>query len=105
MPRDPFIREKFTREHIAARELPGGGKLFTLKDAIAWLAKEIPQSEHGMKEVQTAARCVTEAAENDGPMIFARIGVMQAINRHVERVFNPDRKDHHWGKRKLARDR
>jgi hypothetical protein len=23
----------------------------------------------------------------------------------VERVFNPDRKDHHWGKRKLARDR
>jgi hypothetical protein len=26
-------------------------------------------------------------------------------NRHVERVFNPDRKDHHWGGRKLARDR
>ena len=64
-------------------KLPGGGNLFTLKDAIAWLAKEIPQSEHGTKEVQTAARCVTEAAENDGPMIFARIGVMQAINRHV----------------------
>jgi hypothetical protein len=49
--------------------LPGGGKLFTLKHAIAWLAKEIPQSEHGMKEVQTAARCVTEAAENDGDAI------------------------------------
>ena len=85
-------------------KLPGGGKLFTLKDAIAWLAKEIPQSEHGMKEVQTAARCVTEAAENDGPMIFARIGVMQAINRHFVRVFHPDRKDHHWGRQKLARD-
>jgi len=26
-------------------------------------------------------------------------------NRHVERVFNPDRKDHHWERRKLARDR
>jgi hypothetical protein len=86
-------------------ELPGGGKLYTLKDAIAWLAKEIPQSEHGTKEVQTAARCVTEAAENDGPMIFARIAVMQAINRHVVRVFNRDRKDHHWGRRQLARDR
>jgi hypothetical protein len=49
--------------------LPGGGKLFMLKHAIAWLAKEIPQSEHGMKEVQTAARCVTEAAENDGDAI------------------------------------
>jgi hypothetical protein len=40
-----------------------------------------------------------------GPTMFARIGVMRALNRHVERVFNPDRKDHYWGKRKLARDR
>jgi hypothetical protein len=63
-------------------KLPGGGRLFTLKHAIAWLANEVPQSEHGIKEVQTAARCVTEAAENDGPMQFARIGMMQVINRH-----------------------
>jgi hypothetical protein len=40
-----------------------------------------------------------------GPTMFARIGIMRALNRHVERVFNPDRKDQHWGKRKLARDR
>src|ERR1700722_17597509 len=26
------------------------------------------------------------------------------LNRHVERVFNPSRKDQHWGKRRLARD-
>jgi len=26
------------------------------------------------------------------------IGVMRALNRHVKRVFNPDRKDHHWGR-------
>jgi hypothetical protein len=25
---------------------------------------------------------------------------MRALNRHVERVFNPDRKEPHWGKRK-----
>jgi hypothetical protein len=62
--------------------LPGGGKLFTLRHAIAWLAREIPQSEHRMKEVQTAAHCVTEAAENGGPMKFARIGMIRAINRH-----------------------
>jgi hypothetical protein len=30
---------------------------------------------------------------------------MRALNRHVERVFNPDRKEHHCGRRKLARDR
>jgi hypothetical protein len=29
--------------------------------------------------------------------MFARIGVMRAINRHLERVFDPDRKDSHWG--------
>jgi hypothetical protein len=51
--------------------LPDGRKLVTLKDAIAWPAKEIPKSEHGMKQVQAAAHCVTEAAENGGPMQFA----------------------------------
>ena len=44
-------------------------------------------------------------ADLGGPTMFARIGVMKALNRHVERVFSPDRKDHHWGKRKLKRDR
>jgi hypothetical protein len=54
--------------------LPDGGKLVTLKDAIAWLAKEVPGSEQGMKQVQAAAHCVTEAAENGGPMLFAWMG-------------------------------
>jgi hypothetical protein len=39
-----------------------------------------------------------------GPTMMARIGVVKALNRHVERVFNPERKDPHWGKRKLKRD-
>jgi hypothetical protein len=43
-------------------------------------------------------------AEHDGPPMFARIGVMRALNRHVERVLDPSRKDKHWGRRKLARD-
>ena len=38
-------------------------------------------------------------AEHDGPTMFARIGVMRALNRHVVRVFNQDHNDHHWGKR------
>jgi hypothetical protein len=78
--------------------LPNGKKLLTLKDAIAWLAKEIPKSEHGMKQVQAAARCVTQAAENNGLMIFAEMGMMQAINRHRVKEFDPSRKPHHWGK-------
>jgi hypothetical protein len=38
------------------------------------------------------------------PTTFARIGVMRALNRHVG-VFNPTRKEPHWGRRKPARDR
>jgi hypothetical protein len=30
----------------------------------------------------------------------ARIGVVRALNRHVERVFDTSRKPHHWGKRR-----
>jgi len=38
---------------------------------------------------------------------LARLIVFEPVgdNRHVERVFNPDRKDTHWSRRKLARDR
>ena len=44
-------------------------------------------------------------ADLGGHTIFARIGVMKALNCHVGRVFNSMRKDHHWGRHKLARDR
>jgi hypothetical protein len=43
-------------------------------------------------------------ATSGGPTMFARIGVMRALNRRIERVFDPSRKDHHWGRRKLKRD-
>jgi hypothetical protein len=29
---------------------------------------------------------------------------MKALSRHIERVFGPERKDQHWGKRKLKWD-
>ena len=56
-------------------------------------------------EWQAAMEALILVATLGGPTMFARIGVMRALNRHVERVFNPDRKDTRWGKRKLARDR
>jgi hypothetical protein len=52
----------------------------------------------------TAAHCVTEAAKNGGPMKFARMRMMQAINRHSPVAFDPKQKSPHWGKRKLATD-
>ena len=39
-----------------------------------------------------------------GPTMFAQIGVLRALHRNEERVFNTDHKETHWGKRKLKRD-
>ena len=43
-------------------------------------------------------------ATRGGPTMFARIGVMRALNRQVVRAFNPRPQNTHWGKRKLKRD-
>jgi hypothetical protein len=63
--------------------LPKGRQLITLKDAGTYITK-LPKAEHTAAEWQTA---------------------MEALISVVERVFNPSRKETHWGKRKLARDR
>jgi hypothetical protein len=83
--------------------LADGRQLVTLKDAATYITK-LPKAEHEAPEWQAAMEALILVAETGGPTMLARIGVMQALNRHVERVFNPDRKDHHWGKRKLKRD-
>jgi hypothetical protein len=56
------------------------------------------------EEWQAAMEALILVATLGGPTMFARIGVLRALNRHVERVFNRDRKDTHWEKRKLKRD-
>jgi hypothetical protein len=84
--------------------LPRGRQLVTLQDAGNYITK-LPKVEHDADEWQAAMEALLLVVTLGGPTMFARIGVMQALNRHVERVFNPDRKDPHWGKRKLARDR
>lgn len=84
--------------------LPRGRELVTLKDAADYIMK-LPKAEQKLEEWQTAIRCLIGATEGRDFVMHARIGVMKALNRNVERVFDPFRKDHHGGKRKLARDR
>jgi len=82
--------------------LPDGRSLITLRDAADYIMS-LPKKESDLPEWQTAIE-VLMLVSRGGPTMMARIGVMKALNRHVERVFNPDRKDTHWGKRKLKRD-
>ena len=85
--------------------LPGRKQpLRTLRDAAQYITK-LPKAEHDADEWQAAMEALLLVAEHDGPPMFARIGVLRALNRHVERVFDPSRKETHWGRRKLARDR
>jgi cob(I)alamin adenosyltransferase len=76
----------------------------TLVDAGTYIAK-LPKAEHTAEEWQAAMEALMLVVTLGGPTMFARIGVMRARNRHVEREFDPSRKEKHWGKRKLARDR
>jgi hypothetical protein len=82
--------------------LPNGRKLVTLKDAGAYT--KLPKAEHDAPEWQAAMEALILIAEHGGPTMLARIGVMRALNRHVEQLFNSSRKEPHWGKRKLKRD-
>jgi hypothetical protein len=82
--------------------LPDGRKLITLKDAADYITK-LPKNESDVPEWQTAIEVLMLCSRGGRPMM-ARIGVMKALNRGVEPVFNPDAKEHHWGKRKLKRD-
>jgi hypothetical protein len=83
--------------------LPDGRKLVTLLDAATY-ATTLPKKESDTAEWHAAIEGLMLVAELEGPTMFARIGVMRALNRHVERVFDRSRKDKHWGRRKLARD-
>jgi hypothetical protein len=80
---------------------PRGRKLITLKDAADYITR-LPKADHESQHWQAAIEALIMAAEGRGPLLHARVGMLRALNRHVERVFNPDRTDPYW---ELARDR
>jgi hypothetical protein len=83
--------------------LPRGRQLATLQEAANYIMK-LPKAEQNLEEWQTAIGCLIGAAEGRDFLMHARIGMLRALNRHVERVFDPSRKEAHWGRRKLARE-
>jgi hypothetical protein len=71
-------------------ELPCGVRLASLREAIVHLVNTVPSSERGTPVILTAAEMITSAAERGGPIQFARIATLRALNRHLECVLNPD---------------
>jgi hypothetical protein len=64
---------------------------------------KLPKAEQDLPEWQTAVACLIGAAEGRDFMMHARIGVLRALNRNIERPLT-DRKEMNWGRTKLKRD-
>jgi hypothetical protein len=94
----------WSREFDESIPLPDGRTLGSLRDAATYITA-LSKKEAALPEWQAAIETLILVVRMNGPTMFARIGVMLALNRGQVRVFNPDRKDTHWGRRKLARDR
>ena len=82
--------------------LPGGRQLVTLLDAGKYtpiFLRLTSSSTSGRPPIE----CLIGAAEGRDFVMHSRIGVLRALNRNVERTLT-DRKEMHWGRRKLKRD-
>lgn len=84
--------DKTFREPIA---LPDGRALVSLRDAGRFISA-LPATEVQAQEWQTAIHVLIEAADHAGPVSFARLGMAQALDRRVEKAFDPSRKRAHW---------
>ena len=72
--------------------LPSGAPARTLRDAANYI-KKLPNSEHDRPEWRLAVQMLIDASEDRGPMLFARIGIDRAIERHVSSVSDRARKN------------
>lgn len=83
--------------------LPGGGELRTLLDAGNYI-QSLSKAKQQQEAWQVATQALLLVVNQNGPTMFARIGMMLALYPRDEPVINPDARKHHWGKRKLKRD-
>ena len=61
--------------------LPSGPSARTLRDAGNYI-RNLPESERNTPEWRLAIQMLIDAAEDRGPMLFARIGMLRATERH-----------------------
>jgi hypothetical protein len=71
--------------------VPNGKPLVTLKGAANYITK-LPKIEQHHRSWQAAIEALILVAETDGPTMFARIGMMLALNRDHRPAPEPRRK-------------
>ena len=73
----------WSREFDEPIALPGGARLVSLRDAANYITA-LADDEAALPEWQAAIEALMLVADRGGPTMFARIGIMRALNRpHV----------------------
>jgi hypothetical protein len=72
--------------------LPKGAPARTLRDAADFIRK-LPKVEQDRAEWQIALDLVIDAAENRGPIMFAKMAILEAVRRKGECVYELARRD------------
>jgi len=83
-------------------EFPDGGEIVTLRDGGAYIMK-LPKAQHDSTLWQSAMHVLIQAADHDGPIEFARLGMLQALLPKGTPVYHSVDKGRN--RTKLARDR
>jgi hypothetical protein len=83
--RPPVAERGWKRLFDGPIPLPRGRKLVTLHDTGDYITK-LSKAEHEAPEWQAAMEALILVATSGGPTMFARIGVMRALNREVDRI-------------------
>jgi hypothetical protein len=78
------LRVSWDRPFDQPVPMPTGPPARTLRDAANYI-KALPKSERDTPEWRLAIQMLIDAAEDRGPMLFARMGIVRAVNRNVER--------------------
>lgn len=63
--------------------LPKGPPAQTLRDAADYI-RTLPQPERERQEWRLAVQMLIDAAEDRGPMLFARMGIVRAIEGRLD---------------------
>ena len=67
--------------------LPGGREIVALRHAGDYITS-LPKAEQDLDEWQAAVEALLLVVELNGPTMMARIGMLRALNRNVERAIN-----------------
>jgi hypothetical protein len=93
----------WSKRFVPAIPLPEGGELTTLDDARTYIL-DLAEEAQQLTTWQNATEALLLVGQHGGPEMFARIGIMKALNPNVVPKSDPSRKETHSGKRKLKRD-